>query len=215
MRYMNQARKICCKKTPDVFIHRPLSIARQLLSGSMFKPGRQIHGKPYPTIKNSASELYPWYKWPPPNPQCYSDSTNGICTMTAMGNPIRQPYSRLFSIKVLEYDVSGNIMCRELLAHTRPVTALTFSPDSRHLVSGGRDGSLRVWSKNNEGRWQTSARLREHIDHIGIIEFSADGSYFVSKSHTKHTVWKRDLYNVWQSQSMDQEDNTCNICTIS
>ena len=63
MRYMNQARKICCKKISDVFIHRPLSIARQLLSGSMFKPGRRIHGKSYPTItvnKNSASELYPW-----------------------------------------------------------------------------------------------------------------------------------------------------------
>src|SRR5690606_4607884 len=44
----------------------------------------------------------------------------------------------------LDYSFAG-----ELPAHSMPVTALTFSPDGRHLLTGGRDAQLNVLDTTN------------------------------------------------------------------
>ena len=59
------------------------------------------------------------------------------------------------------------------------VTALAFSPDSKTLVSGGEDLTVRMWvpATGKEVR-----RFGEHADKIGAIAFAADGKMLASGS---------------------------------
>jgi WD40 repeat protein len=43
------------------------------------------------------------------------------------------------------WDAPSLIRTREFGGHTQPVSAITFSPDGKMLVSGGRDGVANFW----------------------------------------------------------------------
>lgn len=77
------------------------------------------------------------------------------------------------------WDFQQRSVRHRLDAHRMAVTVLAFSPDSRLLLTGGRDGVIREWDTDS------GSLLREHIGHSGEINalvYSADGQAFASAS---------------------------------
>lgn len=72
--------------------------------------------------------------------------------------------------------------------HTRHVTTCTFSPEGRSIVSGGLDGTLKLWDAET-GRCE--ATLEGHGGEIFACAFSPDGRRLVSGS-ADHTLQLRD-----------------------
>ena len=74
------------------------------------------------------------------------------------------------------------------LANTRPhelfsghegwVTTVAFSPDGSRIVSGGADGTIRMWAVNTGAT--LGEILRGHEDSVRSVAFSPDGSRIVS-----------------------------------
>jgi WD40 repeat protein len=61
-----------------------------------------------------------------------------------------------------------------LSGHTEWVGVVAYSPDGKHLVSGGDDGTLKIW----EAATGTLLRSIDGIGHfIGAVSYSPDGNY--------------------------------------
>jgi WD40 repeat protein len=48
------------------------------------------------------------------------------------------------------FDTRTSLALAEAAGHSRPINALSFTPDDRQLVSVGDDGSIFVWSVYRE-----------------------------------------------------------------
>jgi len=44
------------------------------------------------------------------------------------------------------WDFRSAVALAEAAGHSRPITALSFTPDDKQIVSVGEDGSIFVWS---------------------------------------------------------------------
>jgi len=62
------------------------------------------------------------------------------------------------------------------------IMALAYSPDGRWLVSGGVSFPLKVWTRDESGKYRLHHQLEGHQDQVWALTFSPDGSYFVSGS---------------------------------
>lgn len=78
---------------------------------------------------------------------------------------------REFAWRHLWHQVEGDQL-GVLQGHSNVVTALAFSPDSRRLVSAGREGCLRVWDVEHR---VLQAVLPGMPGHVYRIAFSSDG----------------------------------------
>lgn len=64
--------------------------------------------------------------------------------------------------------------------------ALAYSPDNRLLVSGGRDGIVRLWDVSTGRAIQ---QLTGHVGRVDSLAFSADGRWFISTAANTALVW--------------------------
>ncbi|MFN8491643.1 MAG: BTAD domain-containing putative transcriptional regulator [Caldilineaceae bacterium] len=69
-----------------------------------------------------------------------------------------------------------------LLGHTHNVTAVAFSPDSKTLISGARDQTVRLWDVGPHGQGQVRHILQGHTDSVNCIAVSPDGALVASGS---------------------------------
>jgi WD40 repeat protein len=69
-----------------------------------------------------------------------------------------------------------------LRGHKGPVSGLVFSPDGKHLVSGGQDKTVRVWDSETGRQLFT---LAEHKGPVTSLAISADGKSLASTSQDK------------------------------
>lgn len=86
------------------------------------------------------------------------------------------------------FDLRAQKLLREWEAHEKSVFALSYSPDYRYLLSGGRDARLNIWDAQDAyGQQQT---IVAHMYAINHISFREDGRYFVTGSMDKSVkVW--------------------------
>ncbi len=71
----------------------------------------------------------------------------------------------------------GCVRFKPLRGHTRGVACLAFSPDSKRLVSGSYDGTLRIWSAEDGAPLQT---LTGHTGSVTSVVYSPDGTLIAS-----------------------------------
>lgn len=78
-----------------------------------------------------------------------------------------------------------------LKGHTNVILGLTFSPDSRRLLSGSFDDTARIWDVTSGKSLHV---IEEHSDHIYAVAFSPDGDRVVTGSDD-------DTLKLWNSTS--------------
>jgi WD40 repeat protein len=79
-------------------------------------------------------------------------------------------------------------------AHANSVFALTYSPDHRYLLSGGRDAMLRIWDVA-----QDYALISEQPAHwftINHIVYAPDGALFATASRDK-------TFRIWDARTFE------------
>jgi WD40 repeat protein len=80
----------------------------------------------------------------------------------------------------------------ELKAHTNSVFALSYSPDGKHLYSGGRDVMLKSWDIENA--FENKLDIPAHTLHINAIAFSPDQKLYATVSMDK-------TLKIWDAQT--------------
>merc|ERR1712146_242070 len=58
----------------------------------------------------------------------------------------------------------------KFLGHSKDVLSTAFSPDNRHVLSGGRDGKLKIW--NVKGECVYTLEKDCHTDWVSCVRFS-------------------------------------------
>jgi WD40 repeat protein len=85
------------------------------------------------------------------------------------------------------WDLSDGQVRHRLENHGVPVTAIAFSPDSELLLTGGRDGTVRMWTVDDGRELQS---FKAHQREVSSLAWAPDGSMWVSASHDNYArVW--------------------------
>ncbi|MCK6471021.1 MAG: WD40 repeat domain-containing protein [Planctomycetes bacterium] len=92
------------------------------------------------------------------------------------------------SNKVKLWDTNGKSEAGELSGHEGDVTALAFSPDGAHLVSGSEDKTCRIWNPHKPD--DPPVILNGHNGFINSVAFAPDGRRVVTASaDTTVRIW--------------------------
>jgi WD40 repeat protein len=97
------------------------------------------------------------------------------------------------------------------------VNAVAFSPDSKILADGGRDGKIVLWDVAVPKNPKVLSRVDAHTDRVWSLAFSSDGGTLFSGSEDKTIrVWNvSDPANVQAVTSADYHTGTVRTVTVN
>lgn len=81
------------------------------------------------------------------------------------------------------YDKSIELLRATLNGHAGPVTSVAFVPDGKSLVSGGKDGSVKLWSTTKRSANSTVELGRPSTQSISALAFSGNGQMLATSSY--------------------------------
>lgn len=100
-------------------------------------------------------------------------------------------------------------------AHQSSVFALAYSPDGQHLISGGRDAILRIWSlEAPEAPLLLQHQINAHWFTINDLAFSADGRWLASASRDK-TIKIWDAHTFQLCKVLDTIRDGCHVNSVN
>jgi WD40 repeat protein len=117
-------------------------------------------------------------------------SRDGRWVITAGGNPFRVGPGEL---KACEVDTG---IVKTFDGHSRQITCIDISLDSKQLASGSSDGTARIWSLDTG---EPVAGPFEHVGWIGAVRFSQDSKKLAVSSNGGNSLEVRDI----QAQKLD------------
>ena len=80
-------------------------------------------------------------------------------------------------------------------AHGNSIFALQYSPDGKHLLSGGRDALMKVWNTNEN--FQLISSQAAHLYTINKIVFHPERKIFATASRDKTIkIWSSETYEL-------------------
>lgn len=94
-------------------------------------------------------------------------------------------YTRMWNAR------SGLAVSKALTGH-HFTNSVTYSPDGRHIISGGLDSVIRIW--NAETGVVVGRPLTGHTDSFRSVAYSLDGRHIVSASQD-NTIW------IWDAET--------------
>ena len=108
---------------------------------------------------------------------------------------------------IIIYDASTYRELMQLTGHTDAVSALTFSPNGKLLVSGSSDKTVRLW-ETETGKLRRTRE--EHTAPVDTVAFSFNGKRFWSGSSKDDTIrsWYPRDGGKWTSQITTRKDVT-------
>gem|GEM_PF-3451195 len=96
--------------------------------------------------------------------------------------------ARAYGARIRLTDLASGAPLAELAGHTSEVSALAFSADGRRLVSGGRDGALRIWSLGTGGE----AAALYAVGREDFVDVTPDRYYRVSRAQLQGVAFRRN-----------------------
>ncbi len=99
--------------------------------------------------------------------------------------------------KLLVWNCDSWRLDRELSAHQNRITAVSWSPDGKHVAtasqvrhSGFARGEIKIW---NTSTWQVVRQVQHHDERIRSVDFSPDGHWLlVASADANVSIWNLD-----------------------
>ncbi len=111
-------------------------------------------------------------------------------------NPVEREFCVGYSDNNIRiFDLETYALKRVLPAHLNSVFTAHYTPDFRHLVTGGRDAHLKVWDV--ERNYALQHDIVAHLFTINHIAFSPDGRWLATASMDKAIkIWDADTFRL-------------------
>jgi len=105
--------------------------------------------------------------------------------------PLDYPYlfaSNSFTAQRQQMESSQLFRYQELTGHTEYIRAIEFSDDGTHLVSGGGDSTVRLWSLNQGRSGWNSTEMETKQTEVMCLAFSPDSTRIFSGGWDKKVL---------------------------
>lgn len=117
--------------------------------------------------------------------------TIGVAAVSPDGQLIAIGHKLGGTLSIIDF-ATGRLIAQHSSAHGSPLSAITYSPDGKNLVTGDTEGTLKVWPDTRRLTSKTAAlqTLKGHRGAIKSVRFSADGRQLASASEDRTArVW--------------------------
>lgn len=132
------------------------------------------------------------------------------CRILAVQENLLAVGSSDHNIYLYHIGVEKPVLLFKLEGHTNSVFSLAFHPDGRHLLSGSRDATLRVWDLAEKKCTQV---INAHLLHVHQIAFSPAGNIFATCSMDKSIkLWDTnfELVKVLEKPKLEAHTSSVN-----